>query len=260
MGAKSLDLLAEEEVVKLVLLEFVASEFGGAFLVELDVLLVVFHFLNGFVQNILAGVFVLNNLLRGQSCLVSVLAQVVGRGHVEQVCVECWHLRLNVVEQVGLLHVASVDLHGHFIEELSKVESFFRDLFLGQSHLDLAVHLVEGLQSFFGESVCVDGVQAEVAFAQIVDDEDGVLEFLRGLKGDAQNLMVEALPHARVDVEADLVCVHELLGLILHSAQQIGHLTNVCPRHGLRDQETVHSVSFLSLGNSHQEAFCTHGA
>jgi len=202
----------------------------------------------------------MDHLFGSQSGLVSVLAKVVGCGHVEQVCVECWHLRLDVVEQVGLLHVASVDLHWHFFEHLSHVQAVLRDLFLDQSHLDLTVYLLESLEGFLGKSVSVNGVQAKVALAHVVDDEDSVLEFFRGVESDAQNLVVETLSHAGIDVKADFVSVHELLGLILHSAQEIGHLTNVCSGHGLRDQKTVHGVSLLSLGDSHQEAFRTHGS
>ena len=49
--------------------------------------------------------------------LVNVRAEVIWRHQLEHIGVEGWHTRLYVVEEVGLLHVRSVDLNRYFLEE-----------------------------------------------------------------------------------------------------------------------------------------------
>lgn len=56
-------------------------------------------------------------LLRSLDGLVNVRAEVIWRHQLEHIGVESWHTGLNVVEEVGLLHVRSVDLNRYFLEE-----------------------------------------------------------------------------------------------------------------------------------------------
>jgi hypothetical protein len=42
--------------------------------------------------------------------------KIVWGGKFEEICVKSWHLGLNVVEKVGLLHVAALNFDGNFFE------------------------------------------------------------------------------------------------------------------------------------------------
>ncbi len=63
------------------------------------------------------------------------VAQVLRRRELEQVRVEGWHLRLDVVEEVGLDEVAAVDADGDFFEKLMHCHILRSDTLLNQVDL-----------------------------------------------------------------------------------------------------------------------------
>lgn len=86
-----------------------------------------------------------DHLLRRLGGLVHMLTKVVRRAKFEQIGVERWHLRLDVVEQISLLHVTSVDLDWHLLEKLTNYEFVLYDILLQKLHFDVAKFGGEGL-------------------------------------------------------------------------------------------------------------------
>ena len=67
--------------------------------------------------------------------LVDVVAQVLRRRELKQVRVEGWHLRLDVVEKVGLHEVAAVDADRDLFEKLMHGHILRSDTLLNQVDL-----------------------------------------------------------------------------------------------------------------------------
>jgi hypothetical protein len=62
--------------------------------------------------------------------LMNVGAYIVWRAKFEKICVERRHLGLDIVKEVGLLHVRPLDFNQDFFEKLTYSEIFLVDLFL----------------------------------------------------------------------------------------------------------------------------------
>ena len=71
------------------------------------------------------------------------LLEVCLLSQLEHIRVECWHLWLDVIEQVGLLHVTPVDFDLKLLKEL------LRCCFLGQQH---ALYQLCGEYAIMGEA------------------------------------------------------------------------------------------------------------
>lgn len=71
--------------------------------------------------------------------MINMLTQVVWGRKFEQVGVKRWHFRLDIVKQVGLLHMAAVDLDWYLFEELCQRKFVFDYVILKDLHLEDAV-------------------------------------------------------------------------------------------------------------------------
>lgn len=96
------------------------------------------------------------------SGLVHVRFEIARLGEIEHVRVKCRHFRSNVVKEVGLLHMVSLDTNGNLIVQVGASEIFFEELLLANHHLDEAVILTERIKRFLGKTVSFERVQAEV--------------------------------------------------------------------------------------------------
>lgn len=72
------------------------------------------------------------------------LTKVVWGCKFKQVCVKRWHFRLDIVKQVGLLHVTAVDLDWHLFEELCEHKFVLDYVLLKYLHLENAMVSAEG--------------------------------------------------------------------------------------------------------------------
>lgn len=90
------------------------------------------------------------------------LTQVVRRRQLEKVGVECGHRGLDVVEQVGLLHVAAINLHRDLFEELGQREFVLDDIGLEQLMLDNSKLRRKSLRCLFCETVSSERIHAVV--------------------------------------------------------------------------------------------------
>ena len=169
--AEGVYLVCEHEEVKSVLSEFV---FGDDIecLVELEIL----HFALLLlcvraVQHLLLIGDVVVQFLTHVGRVVHMTLQIGGRGQFEHVCVEGGHFRLHVVEQVRLLHVGTLHLHGDFFEEFLNLQVFLNYVALLHNGLRLPVHLVKRGEADVGEAVGVEGVQTKVGLGGVVCDK-----------------------------------------------------------------------------------------
>ena len=74
--------------------------FNSLFVDVLLLLLLKYQFIGGFIK------------------LIDVIAEVLWGSQLEQIGIECWHLRLDMVEKVGLHKVATVNSNGDLFKEL----------------------------------------------------------------------------------------------------------------------------------------------
>jgi len=96
------------------------------------------------------------------SGLVHVRFEITRLCEIENVRVKCRHFRSDVVKEVGLLHMVSLDTNGNLIVQVSTSEIFFEELLLANHHLDETVILTERIKRFLGKTVSFERVQAEV--------------------------------------------------------------------------------------------------
>ena len=82
---------------------------GGLVLLQL-----LHRFLEGIEPGVLGRVEVISRL----DASVDMVTKVVRRGHLKNVSIEREHLWLNIVKQIGLLHVGSEDFNRYLLEEL----------------------------------------------------------------------------------------------------------------------------------------------
>lgn len=80
--------------------------------------LVFAHFQKNFLKLVVTDPFLLVELISDFHSGVNVRNKVLRSGELEQVDVKGRHLRLNVVEQVSLLHVTALSADLNFFEKL----------------------------------------------------------------------------------------------------------------------------------------------
>ena len=72
---------------------------------------------------------------------------------LKHVGVECGHLWTDIVKQVRLLHVTSIDSHWDLLVELLDRQAHLDEPSLSNSHLNIAVVLLESVQGSQRKSV-----------------------------------------------------------------------------------------------------------
>ena len=162
MRTERFDLLCKEQVVELVLADvFLANGSESLFkdLVGDEVLLDLRVGLEGLVHAVL---LTLVEVLRHFGSLVHMRLKVCGLCQLEHVRVERGHLRPDVVEQVGLLHVVALNAHWDFLVQIFLSQAQLQQLLLVDHELDGAVRRAEGIQGPLRETVCFQSVQAVI--------------------------------------------------------------------------------------------------
>lgn len=167
MLAQNIHLLTQQEVVQLIRGTVVCL--GGG---ESGVRLVFTHFLQHFLKLIVTDAFLRVDAFGDFQSRVHVRNKVVGGCEFENVDVEGRHLRLDVVEQVCLLHVASLNANRDLLKELGNRQLFRIDFLLHKLQLNLATTVRQSRNRLFTESVSFQRVEAVVRFGRIVNNKN----------------------------------------------------------------------------------------
>jgi len=215
LGAKRTDLLAQQEVIKFIWVIVIVGSLGHAFICGVW-LWVQLHLLVGFLESFLSYGLVGGQLLAYLYGLVYVGTYVVWGTKFEKICVKRGHLGLEVVEELCLLHVGPLDFNQDFLEKLTDGKIFLVYLFLHEmSNHPLSLQ-GERLNCLRWKAIGVYGVEPVIRLLGVIDDHYWVFKLFWGVEKLCQCLDVEAETHAGVNVEADLVGVHQSLWLIFH--------------------------------------------
>ena len=80
-------------------------------------------------------------------------AEVVGGGEFEEVGVEGGHCGLDVVEEVGLLHVGALDFYGDLFEHFFNFELILVDTFLDKVRDNLLLALLKSVYGLLAKTI-----------------------------------------------------------------------------------------------------------
>ena len=147
LGAEGVDLLGKKQVVELVDAFVLLSHLSHSLFenrVSDEVLL---HFGVGLVRIVHAVVLALVKGLSDLSCLMNMRLEAGRLRKLEDVCVESGHLWADVVEQIGLLHMVTLNAHWDLLVQLLLTEAERQNFFLRDVHLDGTVLSSKRLQS-----------------------------------------------------------------------------------------------------------------
>lgn len=126
----------------------------------------------------------MNELIGCLIKLVDMIAKVLRRGQLEKIGIKCGHVGLNMIEEVGLHEVATVDTDGDLLKELGDSQTLRADALLDQAQLVCGSSCcgrvltwgkccvkVESFNRFLRETEAVKRVKAEIGLAHIVNNE-----------------------------------------------------------------------------------------
>lgn len=159
-------------------------------------------------------------------------------------------MRLQVIEQIGLLHVRAMQLDWDLFEKFCKQHGVRVDLLLNKLWRILSE--AEGANRFFAQAVSVQWIETVVTFLSVVHKQNRIFEAVGLLEHFSQDFYIEAKSHAGVHVKANFIRVHQLLLLVFHDLREFAHLSAAAPWHRLSHEKRIRNFPSLTLDYTHE--------